>query len=252
MARPLPSRSDILHSLAQEPRALHAAELGARLEVSPKSRKAFAQLLDQLAAEGTLVGLPGRRFRAPDGASRPKGWDGALSVNPRGFGFVNSVGHDDIYVPPDALAGALHGDVVRVEIVARSARGVEGRIADIVSRRNPRVSGLLVKRRKSSWLEPDDARIRGPIVLTDESVEGNDGDVAVALITRFPTSTRENPEGRLVGVLGLPGDPRVEVEKILMREGIVEGHSEDAVREAKARLKALTPVSLEGREDLLD
>jgi ribonuclease R len=252
MARPLPTRSDILQSLGSEPRALHAAELGARLSVAPGSRKAFAALLEQLAAEGTLIGLPGRRFKAPDAASRPRGWEGTLSVNPRGFGFVNAVGHDDVYVPPEALGAALHGDVVRVEVVARSQRGVEGRVVDVVSRRNPRISGLLVKRRKSAWLEPDDARIRGPIVLTDERVEGKDGDAAVALITRFPASPRENPEGRLVGVLGAPGDPRVEIEKILMREGIVEGHSEDSLREAKARLAALTPVSLEGREDLLD
>jgi ribonuclease R len=252
MARPLPTRSEILRSLAEEERPLHASELAARLAVAPGSRRAFGELLEQLAYEGTLSSLPGRRYRALDEVERPEGWEGALSMNPRGFGFVNVAGRDDVYIPPDAIGGALHGDTIRLEIVARSPRGLEGRVASIVARRNPRVSGIFRKRRKSAWLEPDDVRIRGPIVIGGASPDGEDGDVAVALITRFPEHPRENPEGELLGVLGPPGDPRTEVEKILLREGIPEGHPEEAIHEAAARMAELSPPSIEGREDLRD
>src|SRR5262245_12624561 len=55
------------------------------------------------------------------GRESKEGWEGQLSVNPRGFGFVTEPGREDVYVPPDALAPAMHGDRVRVAIVARSA-----------------------------------------------------------------------------------------------------------------------------------
>src|SRR5262245_14179411 len=116
MARPLPTRSEILRSLAEESQPLHASEIAERLEVSPGSRRAFGELLQQLAYEGTLSAFPGRRYKALDEVDRPEGWDGTISMNPRGFGFVSVAGRDDVYIPPDAIAGALHGDSVRIEI----------------------------------------------------------------------------------------------------------------------------------------
>src|SRR5262245_20403128 len=99
------------------------------------------------------------------GKSAAERWEGKLNMNPRGFGFVAALGHEDVYIAPDGVGGALHGDRVEVEVVGRSSRGAEARIRRIVDRRSPRVAGLLRRRGKSAWLEPDDTRIRGPIVI---------------------------------------------------------------------------------------
>jgi len=172
-------------------------------------------------------------------------------MNPRGFGFVaGGVGNDDVYVPPDAIGGALHGDRVLVSVVAQSDRGLEGRIEQVVKRRNPRVAGVLRRRGKSAWLEPDDSRLRGPIVLTDPGKLGKEGDAAVVSITRFPDFQDENPEGELVSVLGPPGEPTVEIAKILVREDVREQHSEGALREAEALAAQLQPSNMQGRTDL--
>jgi ribonuclease R len=183
--------------------------------------------------------------------SRPsRGFEGLLSMNPRGFGFVaGGAGQDDVYVPPDAIGGALHGDRVLVTVVAQSDRGLEGRIEKIVVRRSPRVAGVLRKRGKSCWLEPDDTRLRGPIVVTDASKQAKDGDAAVVSITRFPEFQDENPEGEVVMVLGPPGEPNVEITKILVREDVRESHSDGALREAERFAQELQP-SREGRTDL--
>jgi ribonuclease R len=172
-------------------------------------------------------------------------------MNPRGFGFVaGGVGNDDVYVPPDAIGGALHGDRVLVAVVAQSDRGLEGRIEQVVKRRNPRVAGVLRRRGKSAWLEPDDSRLRGPIVLTDPGKLGKEGDAAVVTITRFPDFQDENPEGELVSVLGAPGEPTVEIAKILVREDVREQHSEGALREAEALAQQLQAANVQGRTDL--
>lgn len=177
-------------------------------------------------------------------------WEGSLSVHPRGFGFVTAAGHDDVYVAPDGIGAAMHGDRVRVEILGRSPRGAEGRIREVVKRRSPRIAGTLRKKRHSAWLEPDDSRIRGPIVLARAPKDARDGDAAVATITQFPESQDENPAGELVTVLGAPGDPNVEVAKILIREGIEEQHTEAAMREAEGMAARLARASADDRQDL--
>src|SRR5687767_14264581 len=129
-----------------------------------------------------------RRPRARDTSDS---WEGVLSVNPRGFGFVSAPGHDDVYLPPDAIGGALHGDRVVVRVTEVTSRGDEGRVEGIAQRRNARVAGVLRRRGRSAWLEPDDTRVRGPIVLDQVPKSASDGSAAVVTITRFPEFANE-------------------------------------------------------------
>ena len=78
---------------------MHAAELAARLGVRPASRRMLRDMLEQLVLDGSLSGLQGDRFRASEPRSLD-GWEGVLSVHPRGFGFVNAAGREDVFVPP--------------------------------------------------------------------------------------------------------------------------------------------------------
>jgi len=251
LPRPLPSRADIVRCLNEAGRGLHAREVAARCRVPEAAYRHLLELLDQLCFDGSIRRLPGTRFRAQPAELRDRGsWDGVLSVNPRGFGFVTAAGHEDVYVAPDAIGGALHGDRVRVSVVARSSRGVEGRLEQIIERRNPRVAGVLRRRGRSQWLEPDDTRVRGPIVVTSSQVSGQDGQAAVVSITRFPDFADETAEAELVAVLGVPGDPNAEVAKILVREQIVEAHPDEAMREAEALAARLAPPRTDGRIDL--
>lgn len=251
MAKPLPARGEIVSCLHEAARPLHARELATRLGVDEAAYSRLLTLLDQLSLDGTIKPIAGHRFKAQ---KRPgatgSSWEGLLSVHPRGFGFVSAVGQDDVYVAPDGIGGALHGDRVRVTEIGRTSRGVEGRIDAIVARRSPRLAGVLRRRGKSVWLEPDDARIRGPIVVASHAKVGNDGDAAVVSITRFPEFANEHAEADLVAVLGAPGDPVVEVEKILLREQIEEEHPEGAMREAEAMAAKLSRLHADGRVDL--
>ena len=204
--------------------------------------------------------LPTQRFKlsgktaGSGGAER----EGLLTVHPRGFGFVASLdaAGDDAFIPPEALGGAMHGDRVKIRVRARSARGVEGEVVAVVEHGIKRVAGTLRRKGKSAWLEPDDNRVRGPIVLPraiDAGPEGNsgtDGDAVIVTITRWPDSPGENPEGTLETVLGRPGELAVEAAKILLLEGIEDAHSDDAVREAGAFGDEVPARMKEGREDL--
>ena len=253
MPKPLPARGQILACLAEAAHPLHAHELASLVDVKEAQYARFLGLMDQLCVEGAVQRRPGQRFAVKARSDKQRdSFLGLLGMNPRGFGFVVAAGRPDVYVAADGIGGALHGDTVEVAVVNRTPRGVEGRIESIQKRRNPRVAGTLRRRRNSQWLEPDDARLRGPIVLGPGTVDGKDGVAAVAEITRFPEAADENPQGVLLSVLGAPGDPNVEVAKILVREQIEEEHPVAAVQEAEAAAARIQRLSLQGRRDLRD
>ena len=239
-----------MRQLTDAGRPLHAREIASRCGVPEGSYSRLLRLVEQLTIDGQIKKLAGGRYKARERAGSDDCWEGVLGMNPRGFGFVAAAGRDDVYVAPDGIGGALHGDRVVVSVIGRSPRGTEGRIEKIAARRSGRVAGVLRRRGKSSWLEPDDSRLRGPIVLTDSAREGKDGLAAVVNITRFPNFADENPEGELVAVLGVPGDPNTEVAKILVREQIEEQHPPAAVSEAEAMAARLQRFSLQNRLDL--
>jgi ribonuclease R len=260
-SKPVPSRTEVLELLGSEQRPLHAREIASRLRVSEVDYLALQRLLDELSFEGVLAARPGQRFKLLPRSAQSRGAEreGLLTVHPRGFGFVASLGEtgDDVFVPPDALAGAMHGDRVRVRIRARSARGAEGEVVSILERGQKRVAGTLRRKGKGVWLEPDDPRVRGPIALdgtidarAGEGNSGSDGDAVVVVITRWPESAEENPEGSIETVLGRPGALSVEVAKILVLEAVVEVHSDDALAEAAAFGDAVPAAMMESREDL--
>jgi ribonuclease R len=275
----LPSRTAVLDLLGTEDRAIHANELADKLGVGPERYQGLLRLLDDLVFDGVLSAR-GRRFKLEKKQPRvhrtrddlpmvgqPRGTggkgrerrEGLLTVNPRGFGFVASptASGDDVFVNAESLSGAMHGDHVIVEIIARGGRGAEGQIVEVTKRGTTRVSGILRRKAKNAWIEPDDPRVRGPVVLTRDidlagpgGNSGEDGQVVVVEITRFPTEPGENPEGKLIAVLGRPGELSVEVQKVLFLEQIEEVHSAEAVAEAESYGGEVPADLLEDREDL--
>jgi len=260
-AGPVASRSEVLELLGSEAEPMHAREIARRLRVSEVDYLGLQRLLDDLSFEGVLARRPGQRFKIAPRTAQARGAEreGLLTVHPRGFGFVASLdaAGDDVFVPPEALGGAMHGDRVKVRVRSRGARGPEGEITEVLERGLKRVAGTLRRKGKSAWLEPDDTRVRGPIVLPrgidvagPEGNSGNDGDAVVVAITRWPETPDENPEGAIETVLGRPGELTVEAAKILVLEGIEEAHSLEAVREAEAYGAEVPEPMKEGREDL--
>lgn len=250
MASALPSREEIIACLQADDKPLHGGDIAKRCGVTKRSFHAFIDLLEQLVSERVLRRLGRNRYGLARGQGSAEHWVGILSVNARGFGFVASSGKPDVYVAPPAIGPAMHGDTVQVVVLATTQRGTEGRVVAIERRRDPRVAGTLRRTRKSAWLEPDDPRVRGPILITAGGELGQDGDAAVVEITRFPEHAEENPEARVAEVLGPSGEAQVEVKKILVREQVQEAHPEAAMAEAERLASKARKLELGTREDL--
>ena len=118
-------------------RPLHVAEIAQSLGFPMSERHRLSEALEVLAERGLLSQLPGARFRRKrdDGARL----EGRFAQNPRGFAFVTANdGGPDVYVPGNSIAGAMHGDLVAV-LATVSARGREGVVMEVLTRRSPRI-----------------------------------------------------------------------------------------------------------------
>jgi ribonuclease R len=241
----------IIELLADSGRAMHVAAI--QTELGDPDYRILVEALDDLVYDGLVSARPGRRYKIAASALSDDKLDGSLYVNPRGFGFVRTAGpEDDVYINGDAMAGAMHRDMVRIRVIAETRRGREGEVVEVLERGLERVAGVLRGKPGKLWLEPDDTRIRGPIAIDGDADGAEPGLAALVKLTQFPEMPRENPEGEVVAVLGQPGDPRVEVAKILLSRGIEDDHPPKVLTEIQAHGDDIDPEEAARREDLRD
>ncbi len=132
-------------------------------------------------------------FEAVTRGSRERLLSGRLELHRDGYGFVRPDSGKgtgarepgasaDIFIPPHALHGAMHGDLVLVDEDAPARDGRRsGRVARVLTRRNPTVVGIFHyargtgRRRQDSpfeelrgnYVQPFDERLGGPIEIPE-------------------------------------------------------------------------------------
>ena len=86
-------------------------ELAVFMQVKPEERADLKAVLEELLAEGKLTITKRGKYRKGEG--KPQGLTGTFISNPRGFGFVETVGAErDLFIPETEVHGAFHKDKV--------------------------------------------------------------------------------------------------------------------------------------------
>jgi ribonuclease R len=233
-----------------------ARELIRVLDIPREERASFKRHLKSLASEGALVLVRGNRYGLAD---RMDLIVGRLEAHPAGYGFVTPERHPedirgDVFVSAPNLKEALHGDRVVVRVERHSADGrAEGRIVEILERRNQTIVGRFVRDDSGlTFVQPFDKRVLADVyVPQDAAASAEPGEIVTVEVTKWGTPTR-GPVGRVTEVLGDIDDPGVDIEIILRKYGIVDEHSEAAVTEARRLGTAVKERDLKGRTDFRD
>jgi ribonuclease R len=181
----------------------------------------------------------------------------------------------DLFIGRDGVGDAMHGDRVLARIERRRADGrAEGRIVQIVEREHPTIVGLFRYGPHGNVVLPYDVRILHEVIippgaeLTPElrgkahEVSGGggaaphsraryaelDGAVVNVELTRFPKGGLA-PAGRVIEILGRPGDIGVDVEIIIRKHHLPNIFPDEVQREARATQKQVAEGDLAGRRD---
>jgi ribonuclease R len=235
-----------------------------------RERRLLLEHLARLTASGHLTKSDRDTWMiARAAASRDNLVAGRLDLHRDGFGFVRPNQRqrgddDDIFIPPNEINGAMQGDQVLVELApARDDGRKLGRVARVLTRRNPTVVGMFHYargggRRFENYVTPFDERMTQPVlippgaetpetgstrhrVLGEEAAaairnyDGNnlEGLIVDVEIIEWPTLSRP-ARGRVIEVLGHEDDFGIDVEMVIRKHHLPRIFPDNVLEEARA------------------
>ena len=211
----------------------------------------------------------------------PNLFEGRLVAHRDGYGFVVPSAPirglaGDVFIGSEQMGDAMHGDRVSARIERRRPDGrAEGRIVRVLRREQLTVVGIFRYDSHGNFVQPYDTRVPHEIIippgeeLTAElreklgsSAEERrrlrslrlpelDGAVVNVEITRFPRSG-VIPAGRVLEIIGKPGEMGVDVETILRKHHLPHVFPAEVLAEARAIAPEVSEIDLAGRIDFRD
>lgn len=181
---------------------------------------------------------------------------GKLSMHKRGFGFLRPEDkeHEDIFIPPNGINGALDGDTVLVEVQKQSqGDNQEGQVTSILTRGVTRVVGEYHANKNFGFVVPDSKKIVDDIFIPGKQNLGAiDGHKVLVEITKYRENNDDNPEGHVIQILGHKNDPGVDILSIIYQHGIEIEFPEEVLKAAEAVPETISKDELKDRTDLRD
>lgn len=242
----------------------HLAEA---LGLGVKDRPTLRAVLRDLAEEGILSKERGNRW--VPARRRGDRMTGSISVSPMGHAMVRVTGRTgadaEIFIPPNALGGALHGDTVEVEKAEAARREPrrpdnrdtsrfrpEGRVVRVVERRKKVLVGILMKSPSYWYVIPDHPRINQNIYVsgTGDAVPEKPAAGSKVVVRLDEDMHGEMLAGTVIENLGDPAAPGVDVLSILREHEIAVGFSQATEKEAHSHGSGPSEKDFHGRLDL--
>ena len=179
-----------------------------------ENHKAVFKTLEELHFEGSVEMVSMGRFRVPN---KGRYITGTVDLTAKGSAYIISDDIEkDVFVSFANLKHALQGDVVKVMVYAhRSADRPEGEVVEILERKKSTMVGVIEVSGNYAFLEPTGKQLPYDIFIPIEELHGaKDGDKVVVEIVSWP-ERHKNPIGKVVTVLGRPGDNDTEMNAIM-------------------------------------
>ena len=174
---------------------------------------------------------------------------GKLSVNKKGFGFVVLEKEDDIYVEAKNMNGAIHDDIVLVEVFPSGVRK-EARVIRIVKRDLHNLVGeILFSENGKAYLDLDDDKKNIIVELTNESIKDCvEGHKVLVKIIKEVNSRKFL--GEVIRIIGHKNDPGTDILSIAYKHNIYEDFGSEVERELVDIPNEVDPKELVNRRDL--
>jgi len=240
--------NDITYNYKQVAKALGSEGLD--------NRKFISGLLYSLAKENILLEVYKGKFKlSPLFAEKQKKIGpfitGRVDMKQTGKAYViTDELLEDVLIHSNNTDNALHGDLVRVRLFPkRKDRKIEGEIIEVLERPNKTWVGLVQISRNFAFLVTDSKSMPVDIFIPLENLNGaKNGQKAIAEIVEW-TPPSKNPFGKIVEVLGEPGDNEVEMHAILAQYGLPVRFDEAVEKAAEKIPSEISKEEIEKRED---
>ena len=177
---------------------------------------------------------------------------GTVIMGREGYGFISvPEKEDDVFVPARRLRGALHGDTVRVAItkLKDDTHRMEGEVLEILERSKKPYIGVLQIIGEQAWVIIESRFMPYDIGVPMSQVKGEWQGMKVAVVVELWRDGMDAPLGRIVDVLGEPGENDSEMHAILAEYGLPYRFEESVEVAAAAIPVKISKKEIEARRD---
>ena len=164
---------------------------------------------------------------------------GVISISSKGTGYVsigekkNKRNNQDIEVDFKHLNTAMHGDMVEILLHPKGKNRQTAEVLKIIARAKICFAGVLELENSMFFLKPDDNKMYTDILIPEKMLNGaKTGQKVFAEIIAW-TDSRKAPEGKVIKILGTPGDNDTEMRSIAAEKGFDSEFSQKAKDEAE-------------------
>jgi ribonuclease R len=225
-----------------------AAALNVRGE---EGRRVLVKVLDKLRDEDMLLETSRGRYRINN---RGLMLDGRFERRSNGKNFfVPDDDTNNIYIPERNSKHAMNGDRVRVQLLAKRKRAeTEGAVVEILEHTQSRFVGVLDVQKHYAFLVMDSKYLSNDIFIPNEDINGaKNGDKVVVEIVEWPEKAN-NPVGKVIDILGKPGQNDTEMHAILAQYDLPYKYPEAVEKYAEKIADRLDEKEIARREDFRD
>ncbi|MDD4847922.1 MAG: ribonuclease R [Bacteroidales bacterium] len=251
---------NILSVFGKEPlRAMNYKQVASRMGIHDKATKNnVLNVLQQLCSEGILQENNRGKFLLKQEhiskyAKHQQYIVGELDMKNTGKAYLLRDDGEDIFIAAGNTSTGLHGDIVKVMLFPKRAnRKLEGRVVEIVERKKSQYVGILEVNKNFAYLIPDSTKIPVDIFIPNDALnKAKNGMKVVAEITDWEAHSR-NPIGKVIRVLGMPGENNVEMQSILMEFDFPLEFPKEVEAEVKKIKDKLPTDEIKKRRDFRD
>ena len=233
---------------------LKLSSLAKALGVSSENYEQFKEDFDQLRQAGHVIIGAKNLISLPSLAGQIVG---TFRSNPKGFGFVTpqqANTHGDLFIPPNATADAMNGDIVIAKVKKQGKREGQmqyaGEVLEILERAQNKFVGVLLKHPEGWIVQPDGSGFIDPISVDDVTAKGaKEKDKVVVEILSYPTE-RYLARGVILEVLGKAGRYDTEIKAVIHQFHLPGEFDSDCIEQARKAATQFNPEKIDRREDL--
>jgi ribonuclease R len=257
-------------------RPMNKSELSRELDLSTHDRPLLRSELTALTREGKIAEGKKGRYELPKSGG-PNHLRGVIRFLPRGHAWfypdaadaenlatgIDLKKYSRLHIPRRDTGTALEGDRVTVSFhVPRPAKWRQGRrqeveeepdargkVEKVLERRSGRVVGIFRRKGKFGWVETEDPAMDGQIDLNGDTT-AEPGQLVVVDLEQW--EKQQNPRGRVIEVLGWPGDAGVDIMAVIHRQGLRTAFPEEVLKETRKVGDEVDPAEVARREDWRD
>lgn len=227
-------------------------QIAAKIGVNDaSSRNQIIKKLQQLKAKQEIEEVERGKFKA---IVNTEYHTGIVDMASRGSGYIVSDDFDeDIYIASNNMNKALHGDEVEFYAYKRRKRGkIEGEITNIIKRAKSEYVGVIQIHKNYAFVVTDGNKMYTDIFVPINKInKAEDGDKVLVSLEDWPEKA-DSPNGKVLKVLGKPGEHNTEIHAILAEYGLPYDFPHEVEDYANKLDTSITKDEIAKRRDMRD